>query len=132
MHALFMLLAALSALLLLRAMARPRHWWRWAAYALALTATIYTMYFGFLILAAQTAFTLCALFDLRRAASHIAPPAPPQRGSLSLTRPFGGRGGQHGNRHWLCGGGGRGAGAVPPWWPVLLGILRKRAEVARD
>jgi uncharacterized membrane protein len=103
MHALFMLLAALSTLLLFRAMARPRRWLRWVAYALALTATIYTMYFGFLILATQAALALCTLVEARRMAPQIAIGfAAAVAAALVL---------------------------YLPWWPVLLGILRQRAEV---
>lgn len=58
MHALFMLFSALSTWLFLRALKQPQRPERWLAFALATTANIYTMYFGFLILAAQAGLLL--------------------------------------------------------------------------
>ncbi|MDX1522401.1 MAG: glycosyltransferase family 39 protein, partial [Anaerolineae bacterium] len=66
MHALFMLFSALSTWLLFRAINRPGRWPRWLAYALALAATIYTMYFGFLILAAHGGYVLAYAAQLSR------------------------------------------------------------------
>ncbi len=103
MHALFMFLSALSTWLFFRAMAKPDRWSRWLAFGLATTANIYTMYFGFLILAAQAAFLIFALLDRK----HLSIYAPPFLGFLSatiLTFIF-----------------------YLPWWPVLFDILRKRA-----
>jgi tetratricopeptide (TPR) repeat protein len=119
MHALFMFLSALSTLLFFRAMARPRQWTRWLAFALATTANIYTMYFGFLILAAQASFVVFTIYDLRftnqttmRNTQYTI------RSSLSAPR--------------LVGFPAAAALALLlylPWWPVLLNILRKRAAV---
>ncbi len=65
MHALFMALSALSTWLLFRALTQPRHGTRWLVFALATTANIYTMYFGFLILAAQGGLVLFKFFANR-------------------------------------------------------------------
>jgi hypothetical protein len=118
MHALFMFLSALATLLLFRALARPRRWLRWLAYALATTATIYTMYFGFLILAAHIGLFLFTIYDLRltifnsrntQYAIRNTPHASRLLGfSISVVLTF------------LL---------YAPWWPVLFNILRKRAAV---
>jgi hypothetical protein len=111
MHALFMFLSALSTLLLFRALARPNQWPRWLAYALATTANLYTMYFGFLILAAQTGLVLFTIYDLRFTiyASRLTPHASRLLGfAASVALAF---------LLYL------------PWWPVLLAILQKRAAV---
>ncbi len=102
MHALFMLLAALSTLLFFRAMALPKHWGRWLVYSLAATASIYTMYFGFLILAAHASYVLCsAIYNKRIAQSIIG-----YGGAMVL------------------------AGLLyGPWWLILLGIVKKRQAV---
>ncbi|NJN97092.1 MAG: hypothetical protein HC875_24870 [Anaerolineales bacterium] len=111
MHALFMFLSALSTLLFFRALAQPQQWQRWLAYSLAITATIYTMYFGFLILAAQTSLMLFTIYASRT--THHAP-----------------RTTHHASRLL-----GFAVSAILtcllylPWWPVLLAILRKRAAV---
>ncbi len=123
MHTLFMFLSAVSTWLFFRAMARPRSWFRWLAFALATTANIYTMYFGFLILIAQASYlvfwiSLCVpsadfalrafggftIYDLRNTphASRII------GFSSSITLAF------------LL---------YIPWWPVLFNILRRRAAV---
>jgi tetratricopeptide (TPR) repeat protein len=108
MHALFMLLAVLSSLLLFRALRRPASWLRWVAYALAMAATIYTMYFGFLIMTAHGILVMSRVIQ--------------QRNLAAARRP----------RQMLVGF----AGAIGfvgvlylPWWPVLFDILRKRAAV---
>lgn len=102
MHALFMLLAALSTLLLFRAMARPTRRRRWLAYGLTLAATIYTMYFGFLIAAAQAGFVVATAVRQRKVWPRL----------IGFT------------------GAGLLAGVLYlPWWPVLFNILRKRAAV---
>ncbi len=113
MHALFMFLSTLSALLLFRAAQRPRRWTRWAAFALVTTANIYTMYFGFLILAAQGIFALSAQWSaLRNCAAQTVRHKPPFAPLIGF-----------------------GASVLLafilyiPWWPVLFGILRKRAAV---
>ncbi len=132
MHALFMFLSVLSTLLLFRALAKPQERTRWLAYALATTANIYTMYFGFLILAAQTGLVLFWILDLRPA--HRGPSALPRSGVFTIyairpthhalrTTPYAPR---------LLG---FSASVILaflfylPWWPVLLNILRKRAAV---
>ncbi len=117
MHALFMLLAALSTLLLFGALARPGRWSRWLAYALALTAMLYTMYFGFLILAAHGVLIAFTIYDLRITNSancelRIADARRFQYVALGFAVSVG-------------------AALVLylPWWPVLLDILRRRAAV---
>ncbi len=104
MHALFMMLSALSLWLFFRAMTAPRHWSRWLVFALITAANIYTMYFGFLILAAQ--FGYLFLITVQRGLSR----------SIARLRGFSAA-----------------IGAVfvlyGPWWPVLFGILRRRAAV---
>ncbi|MCL4295176.1 MAG: hypothetical protein KJ077_05590 [Anaerolineae bacterium] len=118
MHALFMFLSALATLLLFRALARPRRWLRWLAYALAITATLYTMYFGFLILAAHIGLFLFTIYDLRPV---------PRSGVFTISSL---RNTQHATRLL-----GFTASVVltfllyAPWWPVLFNILRKRAAV---
>jgi tetratricopeptide (TPR) repeat protein len=104
MHALFMALSALSTWLLFRAMARPERWSRWLAFALATTANLYTVYFGFLILAAQA-----GLVGLSAWGSN---PRLSRSSRLKPTLAVGLVGLLYG-----------------PWWPVLWGLLRKRAEV---
>jgi uncharacterized membrane protein len=123
MHALFMFLSALSTLLLFRALARPQRWPRWLAYALATTANIYTMYFGFLILAAQTGLFLFTIYpqgafgsDLRftsnKSKIHARQMGSPKSkivgfiASLALACLL-----------------------YLPWWPILFNILRRRAAV---
>ncbi|MCQ3977088.1 MAG: hypothetical protein DPW09_26970 [Anaerolineae bacterium] len=111
MHALFMFISAFSTWLLFRALARPNQWPRWLAYALATTANIYTMYFGFLILAAQTSLMLFTIYDLRFTiyASRLTPHASRFFGfaaSVALACLL-----------------------YLPWWPVLFAILQKRAAV---
>ncbi|MDH3674082.1 MAG: glycosyltransferase family 39 protein [Anaerolineae bacterium] len=65
MHALFMLLSALSTWLFFRALDRPRHWMRWLVLALVTAANLYTMYFGFIILLSQAGFLLFSSLDPR-------------------------------------------------------------------
>jgi hypothetical protein len=134
MHALFMMLSALSTWLLFRAMRRPERWRRWLAFGLATAANLYTMYFGFLILATQTLLQLSMINDQlsinKFGKSHFA---------------FGG----FGNLPWafrdllklrftfyvlhpLTGFTASVALALIlylPWWPVLFEILRRRAAV---
>jgi uncharacterized membrane protein len=114
MHALFMLLATLSTWLFLRALSRPRQWSRWLAYALAAAAAIYTMYFGFLILASQAILLLLSIAN-----DHLHHCASPSRFT-----PF--------TLHRFTGFTASGALIFLlylPWWPVLLGILRQRTAV---
>lgn len=109
MHALFMLWAALSTWLLLRALRRPRRRIGWLAFALATTASIYTMYFGFLILAAQFVLVIGYwLLVIKRLPppSLLAHPLPGFSAATLLA--------------FLL---------YIPWWPVLLDILRRRAAV---
>ena len=122
MHALFLFLSALSTWFLFRALAKPRHKSRWLAYALATTATIYTMYFGFLIIAAHGGLLLALLIHSqfsRMQGIHYSPftihPSP-----LSIIK------------SWLIGF----SSAITltflaylPWWSVLFNILRQRAAV---
>ncbi len=107
MHALFMMLAALSSWLFFRAMSRPEQWGRWLLYGLSIAASIYTMYFGFLILSSHAGYVLLAAINQKRTRHHI--PRPTLTGF---------------------------AGAIIiafliylPWWPILFNILRKRAAV---
>ena len=122
MHALFMLLSALSTWLFFRAIHRPQRWSRWLAFALVSTANIYTMYFGFLILAAQASFLGVFIINnrlfnnqahikqdykqLHNKSSHLTPRI--TGFSLAVVITF------------LL---------YIPWWPVLFEILRKRMAV---
>lgn len=111
MHALFMFLSALATLLLFRALARPRQWSRWLAYALATTATIYTMYFGFLILATHAGLLLFLVLDFGFSKSkskifNLKSKVVGFSASIVLTCLL-----------------------YLPWWPVLLNILRRRVAV---
>ncbi len=107
MHALFMAVAALATLLLFRAVARPACRWRWLAYALAITATVYTMYFGFLILAAHGGYIISQLIYTRRRTHRWRWPIVAGFGAAVVVT----------------------FGLYLPWWPVLFNILRKRAAV---
>ena len=105
MHSLFMFLSALATWLFFRALARPHSRLRWLVFGLATAANIYTMYFGFLILAVQAGLLLFVL---------LVPP----RSGQSLAR--------------LAGAAAAGLLALAlyaPWWPVLFNILRQRAAV---
>lgn len=104
MHVLFMSLSGLSTWLFFRALARPRQWPRWLAFSLATTANLYTMYFGFLILAVQASLWLCLLLEARLAKSQARLVGFSAATALAMV---------------LYG----------PWWPVLFSILRKRAAV---
>lgn len=111
MHALFMLLSALSTWLFFRAISRPPRWSRWLLFGLATAANIYTMYFGFLILAAQTGYLLLSVLAPNYKSRQTQESSP---------------------RRVIAGF----AAAVTvafllylPWWPVLFDILRKRAAV---
>jgi hypothetical protein len=104
MHALFMFLSALSTWFFFRALARPSQWTRWLAFALATTANIYTMYFGFLILAAQAGLLLFLILK-----SQISNPKSQIIGFSTAVIA-------------VC-------LLYLPWWPVLFNILRKRAAV---
>jgi len=119
MHALFMFLSALSTLLFLRAMAEPRRRTRWLAFALATTANIYTMYFGFLILAAQAGYLLFWILEYRfrkvdlKTTTTIQSEIQNQKSKIigfaaAATLAF---------LLYL------------PWWPVLFNLLHKRAAV---
>jgi hypothetical protein len=106
MHALFMCLSTLSTWLFFRALTRPRQWSRWLAFALATTANIYTMYFGFLILVAQAGLLF---FQITNYKLQLATRNSQLIGfSLSTLLAF---------LLYL------------PWWPVLFNILRQRAAV---
>lgn len=105
MHALFMFLSALATWLFFQALARPGSRSRWLAFGLATAAHIYTMYFGFLILAVQAGLLLLML---------LAPPRPGQ----SLARLVG-----------FSAAGLLALALYTPWWPVLFSILRQRAAV---
>lgn len=111
MHALFMFLSALSTWLFFRALAKPRQWFRWLAFALVTTANLYTMYFGFLILAAQAAFLGSILLKRKvlRQKPRLALSDARLTGFLTATMLAG--------LFYL------------PWWPVLFTLLRKRAAV---
>ena len=107
MHALFMLLTALTTWLLLRAINQPDRRWRWFIYGVATAANIYTMYFGFLVLAAHGGLVAATLIERWRQTKRLP---------LALT------------------GGAVAAVAIAvvfygPWWSVLFGILAKRAAV---
>ncbi len=123
MHALFMALSALATLLLFRALDRPRSWRRWLAFALVTTANIYTMYFGFLILAAHTALVGFTVLDLRFTLTPSSNPSTSLRTSRSIA--------QSPNllltrfilTTLLA------LLLYLPWWPVLFDILRRRAAV---
>jgi uncharacterized membrane protein len=121
MHALFMFLSAMSTWLLFRALAQPGQWTRWLAFALATTANIYTMYFGFLILTAQASLIVFTILHLRFSIFNsqftihnpqFTIPRFPKDiligFSLATILAF---------LLYL------------PWWPVLFTILRKRAAV---
>jgi tetratricopeptide (TPR) repeat protein len=117
MHALFMFLSALSTWLFFRAMARPQSWFRWLAFALATTANLYTMYFGFLILAAQASYLGFWILDFALRAS----------GGFTI---YATRNTQRASR--LIGFSASVLLAFllyTPWWPILFNILRRRAAV---
>jgi uncharacterized membrane protein len=111
MHALFMCFSTLSTYLFLRAIQQPRRWGRWLAFALATTANIYTMYFGFLILTAHAALLLALLihspFTIRHWSSVIRQVSLVGFTSATLLSLL----------------------LYIPWWPVLLSILQRRAAV---
>ena len=146
MHALFMCLSVLSTWLLLRALTRPHRWIRWLVFALATTANLYTMYFGFLILAAQGCLVLLGVrgqglgvrgqglegrvvgsgIASNKVAGIFSSPFPPFRipspRLASLRPPLSSL------LSFLF------ACLLSfllylPWWPVLFTILRKRATV---
>ncbi|MEW5961706.1 MAG: glycosyltransferase family 39 protein, partial [Chloroflexota bacterium] len=124
MHALFMFLSALSTWLCFRAMARPERWRRWLAFALATTANIYTMYFGFLILAAQAGFVVFTIYDLRFTIFKSRNPnlhakRPRKASTQSVQSQFAGFTVATALAFLL----------YAPWWPVLGGLLRQRAAV---
>ncbi|HEX9921742.1 MAG TPA: glycosyltransferase family 39 protein [Anaerolineae bacterium] len=118
MHALFMFLSALSTCLLFRALARPNRWPRWLAFALSTMAHIYTMYFGFLILAAHAVLVISywLLVINRQSSNSNSHPKSPISHPTSHIIGFTGA--------TLFAG-----LAYLPWWPVLFGILRRRASV---
>jgi hypothetical protein len=133
MHALFMLLSALSTWLLLRAMRRPERWRRWLAFGLATTANLYTMYFGFLILTAQAIFQLSITNYQLPITNHQLPitnyqlpitnyQLPITNYQLPITkklRPLTGFTASVVLAFIL----------YLPWWPTLFDILRRRAAV---
>ncbi|MCB0209563.1 MAG: glycosyltransferase family 39 protein [Anaerolineae bacterium] len=103
MHALFMFFSALATWLFFRAMQQPRRWLRWLVFGLATAANIYTMYFGFLILTAQAVYLL---FSILNSQFSIRPRIIGFSASVIIA--------------FLL---------YLPWWPVLFGILRRRAAV---
>ena len=125
MHALFMFLSALSTWLFFRALARPQQVSRWLAYALVTTANIYTMYFGFLILATHAALLLFLTIQDNLSTPRSSSTLHASVRSLPL-----GRFTPHASRFT-----GFSASIAltflfyAPWWPVLFNILRKRAAV---
>jgi tetratricopeptide (TPR) repeat protein len=133
MHALFMLLSGLSTWLFFRAMAQPHRWSRWLAFAVATTANIYTMYFGFLILAAQAGYLLFAFIksQTRRAGVPYLKPI----GQVSqIPNPQGKCLKSHNPNLTAQIIGFIAATALIgilylPWWPILFDILRRRAAV---
>jgi tetratricopeptide (TPR) repeat protein len=118
MHALFMCLSTLSTWLFFRALTRPWQWSRWLAFALATTANIYTMYFGFLILVAQAGLLVFWILDLR---------------FTIFKSPIVNRKSQIVNRKSQIIGFSFSTVLAfllyTPWWPVLFNILRQRAAV---
>ncbi len=130
MHALFMCLAALATWLFFCALTKPRQWSRWLAFALATTANIYTMYFGFLILATQASFLLFTILHSQFFIhySRFTFHATGRQGYAA--RGTSASDTQHGTRLT-----GFSTATVlscllyAPWWPVLFNILRKRAAV---
>jgi uncharacterized membrane protein len=106
MHALFMFFSALSTWLFFRAWRRPQQKGRWLTFALVTAANLYTMYFGFLILAAQAGFLVAALWS-RPVRSWWQSPA----------------------LRYFSLAAGSALLLYLPWWPVLLALLRKRAAV---
>ncbi|MDM8526585.1 hypothetical protein QUF58_00120 [Anaerolineales bacterium HSG24] len=109
MHALFMLLTVASTACLLQALRYTgisKTWW--LAYAITTVANLYTVYFGFLILASQSAYVGARQFQAWRANQPI----------LRSAR--------------IVGFGGAVALALLlylPWGAVLLNLLRQRAAV---
>ncbi len=112
MHALFMCFSALSTWLLFRAITKPAVWHRWLFYTLSITATIYTMYFGFLILATHGGFVLALLIYQATSGRNSF------IGTLQ-TSLFIGFSSASLLTFLLYG----------PWWPILFSILQKRASV---
>ncbi|MEM7346384.1 MAG: glycosyltransferase family 39 protein [Chloroflexota bacterium] len=111
MHALFMCLSALATLLFFQALNKPKQWFYWVIFGLITTANIYTMYFGFLILAVQGFYLLFNLLD-----DYLVQPSTERRPDFSAIIGF------------------TAAAALAfilyiPWWPVLLTILQKRSAV---
>jgi uncharacterized membrane protein len=132
MHALFMFLSALSTWLLFRALARPAHWPRWLAFALATTAQIYTMYFGFLILATHAVLVIgywLLVISQQSSNSNSHPTSQISNPRSQIPDPKS----QISNpKSALLGftGATLFAGLVYlPWWPILFDILRRRASV---
>jgi tetratricopeptide (TPR) repeat protein len=115
MHALFMLLAALSTWFFFLAVRRPARWRRWLVYGLALSAMLYTMYFGFLILAAHGAYWLSDMIQTKVWTPRETHPRP----TLHVPYPLAGFSGAVTLAFLL----------YTPWWPVLFNILRRRAAV---
>lgn len=102
MHALFMLCSMLATWGFFRAMARPTRWSRWLWFALATTANLYTMYFAFLILAAQGCYIGLRLLLTRRTWTPLL--------GFGIASALAGL-------------------LYLPWWPVLLGQLAHRARI---
>ncbi len=122
MHALFMALSTFSTLLFFRAMAQPQRWTRWLAFALVTTANLYTMYFAFLILAAQSGYVLFTILDLRFWIHDLRftiydshPPSTVYRLPSTV--------------YYFAASVALACLLYLPWWPALFNLLRQRAAV---
>ena len=102
MHELFLLAALLSTWLLARLLSQPSRQWLWIAYGLATALSLYTVYLGFAVLAAQAVWVL--VIALRR------------RAVRSLV-------------NW---GLGCAVACLlyAPWWPVLVAIMGQKLAAA--
>ncbi len=140
MHALFMFLSGLSTWLFFQAMAQPRRWSPWLAFAVVTTANIYTMYFGFLILAAQGGYLLFTFIKSQTRKASVSNLKPiGQVSQISniksqIPNPQGKCLKSHNPNLTAQIIGFIAATAVSgilylPWWPVLFDILRRRAAV---
>jgi len=113
MHALFMFWSALTTWLFFRAwLTNPRqNFWRyWLPFAIATTANLYTVYFGFLVLANQVIFGILD-YSMKKPHRFLKPVRFESKiknlfMAVTLALLF-----------------------YLPWWPILLNILRRRATV---
>ncbi len=99
MHALFMMLSALSTLMLAQAIKTEKYRY-WIGYVIATTLNIYTMYFAFIIIAVHGIWIVSLHF------LHFAKPQ--KRWSIAIIITL---------------------IAYLPWWHVLLKIIRNRAMI---